>query len=328
LSSESHMPVFVVGSPRSGTSLVVALLLTSGEFPIGQVESFLLERYPLRFGDLASARNRRRFVSHWLTTKQFRRSCLDAQEFAATASAHATSYSEFLGLFFDAIAQRQGKRRWLEKTPSHVFHVRKLLADFPTARVIHVVRDGRDVAASKRKQGWVQTRSSNRTVQLIHAAKAWEQAVLAASAFAPGASVRYLEVRYEDIVENTQSALARIGGFAEVELTMEKVRENPMGVLRESNTHFGDQLGGVERSGVGRWRALFTAAEVLAVEHAIGSTLTALGYALSSGEHHRRAPPFRHRATAATAEWGLALRRRLNDSAIFSAVAGRLLPPE
>jgi hypothetical protein len=307
---------------------VVALLQSSEAFPTGQVESSLLERYPVRFGNLSSTRNRRRFISHWLTTKQFQRSGLDPEEFAATVGMHATSYSAFLGLFFDAIAARQCKQRWLEKTPGHVFHIRELLTEFPSARVIHVVRDGRDVAASRRKQGWFQTRSRNPTVQLIYAAKAWEQAVLAGKACASRVGGRYLEIRYEDIIGDTAYALAKIGKFVGLDLSMETIRKNPLGVLRESNTHFGDQQGGIERSGVGRWRTLLEIDEVLAVEQAVGATLTALGYVVPGLEEREPSTSVRNRVTAFVAGSKLTLHRRLSHNALFGAIARRFVPPD
>lgn len=42
----------------------------------------------------------------------------------------------------------QGKRRWIEKTPSHVHHLGKLFHCFPEAKVLVVIRDGRNVAMS------------------------------------------------------------------------------------------------------------------------------------------------------------------------------------
>lgn len=60
----------------------------------------------------------------------------------------------FLNAFatFDRWTIAAGKRRWVEKTPRHINHVGKILEWSPDARVIIIVRDGRDVACSLRRQ--------------------------------------------------------------------------------------------------------------------------------------------------------------------------------
>ena len=47
----------------------------------------------------------------------------------------------------------QGKQRWVEKSPNNMQFVSDLDRRFPTARFIHVIRDGRSVAVSQRRHG-------------------------------------------------------------------------------------------------------------------------------------------------------------------------------
>ena len=56
-----------------------------------------------------------------------------------------------LGAPFEAYARKHGKPRWGDKTPHYVHHVDRLLGIWPQARVVILVRDGRDVALSLKR---------------------------------------------------------------------------------------------------------------------------------------------------------------------------------
>src|SRR5690606_33444432 len=62
--------------------------------------------------------------------------------------AEASSPESFLDRLMRAVAARQGKPRWLEKTPGNIAHVDRIWSAWPDAQVLHIVRDPRDVYAS------------------------------------------------------------------------------------------------------------------------------------------------------------------------------------
>ena len=119
------------------------------------------------------------------------------------------SASPSQGAFIDAFASRyrtaRGRRRWAEKTPLNVRHIDWILERFPEARFIHVIRDGRDVVCSMRQHpdrrwvdgAWVKV---HRPLSLDQYARRW---VLDTEAgMAHRGDPRYLEVRYEDLVQD------------------------------------------------------------------------------------------------------------------------------
>ena len=55
---------------------------------------------------------------------------------------------------WDAQAAAVGFEGWVEKTPRHVLHLQRLFNLDPSARVVFIVRDGRDVAASIERRGY------------------------------------------------------------------------------------------------------------------------------------------------------------------------------
>ena len=54
--------------------------------------------------------------------------------------------------FFDCWAIAQGKQRWVEKTPKHILHIGRILKFKPNARILLIIRDGRDVACSLQRR--------------------------------------------------------------------------------------------------------------------------------------------------------------------------------
>ncbi|HSM18215.1 MAG TPA: sulfotransferase, partial [Gemmatimonadales bacterium] len=79
----SRPPVFIVGSPRSGTTWLYHLLLSSGDFAIYRTESRVFDVIGPRFGGLRRRSDRALFLSKWLAGELFYRSGLDADDLTA-----------------------------------------------------------------------------------------------------------------------------------------------------------------------------------------------------------------------------------------------------
>lgn len=94
-----------------------------------------------------------------------------------------------------------GKKRWAEKTPSHVIRIGRILELIPDAKIIVMVRDGRDVARSFQLRG----RS------LDYAIGRWNDHNTIALQYGDHPNVLY--VKYEDLIESTEQKLKQIMSF-------------------------------------------------------------------------------------------------------------------
>ena len=72
-------PVFIVGSPRSGTTLLHHMLVSSGGFALYRTESGVFAILGPRFGDLSVRRNREQLMEHWLRSDLFMLTGLDSE---------------------------------------------------------------------------------------------------------------------------------------------------------------------------------------------------------------------------------------------------------
>lgn len=271
-------PVFVVGAPRSGTTLVYSLLLSSGDFPLYEGGETLLLQCRSRYGPLRVDAFYRRFMRDWIASDQFQRSGLPADAFRRQAEEHRGDYVEFMRFFMEEMCRSQGKARWAEKTPDNIYYLERLAREFPTAVFVHVVRDGRDVALSRRKLGWHVVWSEDPERQLLGAVKHWEQHVQTGRDAGAGLGGRYLEVHYEDLVRCPEEQIHRLAAFTGAEIPVRAEAGRRVGALKGGFSAFGDRVEGISSRPVERWRSRLSARERTVVAVAVGRTLEEFGY--------------------------------------------------
>jgi hypothetical protein len=132
--SESTASVFIVGAPRSGTTALARALANHSEFWASE-ETHIL--YPL-FGDGRLVRE----FSRW-STERTSPTWLQAQHVGLD------EFLEYIGLGLNALfAQRSWGKRWIDHTPYYALMIDILVRMFPSARFLHILRDGRSVVHS------------------------------------------------------------------------------------------------------------------------------------------------------------------------------------
>ncbi len=70
---------------------------------------------------------------------------------------------DFLRIIMEQMARKQGVERWADTTPEHLLHLHRIKETIPNALIIHIIRDGRDVALSTEKQGYIRRLPWDRT---------------------------------------------------------------------------------------------------------------------------------------------------------------------
>jgi hypothetical protein len=212
-------------------------------------------------------------------------------------------------VFADNI-ERLGRdaRYLLERTPWHVSHL-PLIADvYPDARAIHIVRDGRAVGRSLVSMSW-----GPDTIE--GAAAEWRDAIEAAQAGAGAMGDRFLELRYERLLEDPRAHTAELFEWLGLELgddTWERI-------LLEAGSEFNVDPGspGVAAD---KWRAELSPEDVRAFEAVAGAQLTAQGYDLAG---HAAAPPRRPPSAAPSPLRRLSRPRRAWAAAVRRSAARR-----
>jgi hypothetical protein len=273
--------VFVLGSPRSGTTLLYHMILSSGNFAVYRTESNVFNLLLPRFGDLSVRRNRQALMKVWLASKLYTRSGLDATEIEGKIMEQCRSAGDFLKIVMGAIAHKQGVERWADCTPDHLLYLTAIKRSIPEALVIHIVRDGRDVAISLDKQGWIRPFPWDKGRSLLVAGLYWEWIVTQGRQNGRALGSDYREVHFEDLVSDPRTTLARLGEFIEHDLDYDQILKVGIGSVSDPNTSFARESQDAFQP-VGRWRNQFPPQHLTTFEALVGPTLQDLGYALSS----------------------------------------------
>src|SRR5439155_14573478 len=147
-SPRSKAPVFVLGCGRSGTTLLYHMLLSAGNFAVYRTESNVINLLEPRFGDLSVPRNQRRLLDAWYNSRLYTLSGLDKSELEARVKAECQNGGDFLRIIMEEMARKQGVERWADTTPEHLLHLERIKETIPNALIVHIIRDGRDVALS------------------------------------------------------------------------------------------------------------------------------------------------------------------------------------
>ena len=274
--SKANAPVFVVGCPRSGTTLLYNMLLSAGDFAVYLAESNVFNLLAPRFGDLGVWLNREQLIDAWLQSKLFRATFLDADNIRTKLLELCGNGGDFLRIVMEEIARAQGVKRWADNSPEELLHMRAIKREIPDALFIHMIRDGRDVSLSleARPHKWVRPFSWDRQNSLLVTGIFWEWMVQRGRKQAESLKNDYMEVRFEDLQAEPQATLGKIGEFIQHDLNYERILRVGIGSVSDPNTSFkGDAAGPV-----GRWKKKIGPKQLAMFEEIAGPTLKSLGY--------------------------------------------------
>jgi hypothetical protein len=280
----SLAPVFVVGSARSGNTLLYHTLLSSGVFANYRGEPAVFDLIAPKFGNLASRHNRERMLATWLRSMMYRVSGVERDSIRERILNQCHSRGDFLRILMGEVARSQGLNRWAVWGPDNLLCMTSIKAEIPDALFIHVIRDGRDVALSTFREGWIAPFPWDRKQGLLAAALHWkwklEHGIRSGLHLGPD----YLEVYFEDLIANTEETLAQISGFIAYDLDLGEIRRRSVGTLATPNSTFREEILTNSFQPVGRWRHVLSVAEVKTLECGIGPLLQRLGYSLACHE--------------------------------------------
>lgn len=210
-------PVFIVGMPRSGTTLVASILNASDELAITPETDYFPNHWRTceRGGCTLDPSRYRAYVRRVLESSEFSRLGMsegEAEELIGKITAQPPSHGTLLNLVLGWYARRNGKARWGEKTPAHALFVPEILSLFPDARIVHVVRDPRDVLLSLQQVPWGERGN------MVQRVRKWRQCLeIPERAGVTGG--KYVRVLYEELLQTPEEEVRRLCGGAGITYT-------------------------------------------------------------------------------------------------------------
>lgn len=281
---DGHNLVLVAGCQRSGTTWFQRLLATHPKVRTGQ-ESYLFSAHIgpqlLAWKELSEAPNNPRIagLGCYFTKDEFR----------------SILKSYLLRLLEPMVGNLAPGEIFLEKTPDNALHLPQILELLPRARVIHVLRDARDVVSSlTSREAWLEWAPTDAR----GAASLWVrhvEAVREAMPLIPAG--QFYEVRYETLLQNPAKVLRETVDFlnlqwdsGEIEKAIELNRAEkakvtggtPIPVFGDAAKRFGSVLvepkGFIRKAKAGSWKKDLTFAQKFWVWRAAHTTMEENGY--------------------------------------------------
>lgn len=280
-SSAGGSPIFIVGAPRSGTTMMRLILNAHPNIAIPAETSYFPDIYwPCAArGAMAWPEALRSFIS---TCESRFRPAIDLKDVGSQISSGECDFGALLSLPLTAWANTQGKRRWGEKTPLHIFYADIIVRLFPNARIIAMQRDPRAVVASMNRFAaaghdtalnsrlWSDVWTKGR--EILHNSVAEDQR---------------LTVCYEDMVQDPEQVIGEVCLFLGEDFSPSMLSFGESASDYLSTLH-STMISQPIRENTTKWRRELDDRQLAEVERICNSPMEALGYPREGRSLHAR----------------------------------------
>jgi len=273
-------PFFIIGSVRSGTTLVERILNRHSRLFV-PAETFyftLLDRLGALRGDAGPGPGLQQVVRRYREERAFGFLDLPPASGEAILLDRARSYRDILVNLMGFLSRRAGKPRWGEKTPNNLRYTRYIRDYFPDARFVLVVRDGRASVLSRLKH-------PNWRRNLLACARHWADDAAVMLRLIDELDAATLHVlRFEDLLREPERTIREMCVFLDepYEEAMIKPRQEQS---QRGRDYYGQpwmtkSTGLIDPARATQWQQEYSARRLRLVEAIAGAQLKALGYPL------------------------------------------------
>lgn len=214
-------PIFIIGNPRSGTTLLRLMLTCHRNIVIPPECGFAVWLYD-KYGHWEQLEKDSNFllmgfIHDLMSCRKIETWNVEEKNlFDFLSGRKPASYSELVSYVYEWYGLSQGKsfKRWGDKNNFHIRHILTIKGMFPNACFMHIVRDGRDVACSYKKlnerriDSPYAPRLPNRIEDIAEQWKANVQ--IATKSFATIGCENVYEIKFEDLILDTEMSLRNV----------------------------------------------------------------------------------------------------------------------
>ena len=290
-------PILVIAYMHSGTTLLQQILGRHPDIFVSGGETRFFATLPTtirNFPDLEDDATLRAYIEYLLkvicTTHtrvnfasnenfgpvlldDFNVSTADVDELFQQAQGNR-SHTALYPLSFDFLARNNNKKRWLDKLAGYVSQFDEMSAVLPDAQAIELVRDPRDILASKKRRvadGW--------NYDPIWDSIAWKTAVRAGTSVQHNFPGRIIRIRYEDLVSKPEATVERICQFLNLQYDANMLS---VGWINSTTAQAQDRGSQISTAAIGKWKGTLPMADTAACQRITRTEMEENSYAVES----------------------------------------------
>lgn len=291
MSNKNKPPIFIIGNPRSGTTLLRLMLTCHPGIAVAPESGFLIglyAKYKEFCGDMQQIKEFAKDVVNSQKVELWRITVHGLTEYLIDKN--SKTYSELSSGVYEyyGLIHQSKKDRWGDKNNSFLNYIDLISVIFPEAVFIHIIRDGRDIACSYRDMSQIIPEKYSPSVpnSVLGAALHWRNNLLKIRYnFQQIGWNRVYEIRYEDLVNNPVLTLTEICNFLDEEFSAEMLTFDEQNREKELEPTAFDAWKSrtkekLSSSRIERWRTEMSTKDVLLFECATRDILTKYRYPL------------------------------------------------
>ena len=279
-SNLSCIPFFIIGSGRSGNTLLRSILSGNSDISIPP-ESYRIP-FAIKKFHIFNNRDWEDIVSQVLKEfedcKEFYTWEIDITDVQKRLEDIADSKRTLSNIFdelFCTYAEKHspGSKIWGDKTPMNTLYLDWIGTVFPRSKFIHIIRDGRDVASSYLKMERYDT--------ILEAANRWINSIELAQSFGSKIKENYIEIRYEELVTKPEEVIKDTCDFLDIDYDS-KMLDHTKQVKKLGDTdkeHHSNLSKPISSDSVGKWRNNLSESDQESITKLLHKHLQRLGYA-------------------------------------------------
>ncbi|MBN1537171.1 MAG: sulfotransferase [Anaerolineales bacterium] len=289
-------PVFLGGHPKSGTSLLRALLDSHPQLVVYPEETVFFRRFLPQSAGLdfpAKLNLAEKTLTHIFTWErenqpanqegypdrdysaipfdEVNKAMVDILDGAGCRHDGDILSTAVLGFGKVSGSWQPSARYWVEKSPYNEYYADQIFTWWPEARCIYIVRDPRDNHASyhRKHPDWCAEFFTTNWKRSVNAC--WQNV-------ARYGEKRCRLIRYEDLVQKTQETLKQLTDFLDIESNPTLAQPTRAGASWKGNSMFADQFSAISTTPLGRWKETLDPIEAAVIEIMAAPQMKALEY--------------------------------------------------
>ena len=261
-------PLFIIGSPRSGTTFLSSLLKPSSYGAPFETQFFIKynQKLPM-YGDLNIFQNLEKLIEDISKERPVQQweIALNTQEIYQQLNKENITFNAVLNQICLKVSAKKGKISWGDKTPQYIDKIETINHLFPEAKYLYIIRDGRDVARSLLKKPWgpnnfytcaVKWKNSNKENSTL---KILEK------------NGQLLKIKYEDLLDDTINISEKIYLFLNEAYPVKEI--TPLLIKTRKGNYY-------------KWREKMSAGQLAIYNSCAGETLKLHGYDAPQQQKH------------------------------------------